>query len=123
MNWQKSHFRILGITFTLDLREITKINYESKLEEIKQLINSWSKRILFLIGKNIVIKTLALPNLNHLIIGLPNPKQDIIKSIQSLIFKFIWNNKPDKIKRNVMVQNYDNGGIKTIDLNNFISAL
>jgi len=36
---------------------------------------------------------------------------------------FLWNNKGDKIKRNVITQNYGNGGLGTIDIASFNKAL
>ena len=33
-----------------------------------------------------------------------------VSDIQSLFFKFIWSDKPDKVKRNLLVQSYENGG-------------
>jgi len=36
---------------------------------------------------------------------------------------FLWNNKGDKIKRNVITQNYGNGELGTIDIASFNKAL
>jgi hypothetical protein len=57
----------------------------------------WSKRNLTVIGKITVVKTLILPVLNHLIITLPNPTQDILKKVNELIFtsKLIPNSLKD----------------------------
>ena len=41
----------------------------------------------------------------------PNDTSGIKKSI----FSFIWNKKPDKIKRNIMCQDYINGGLRAPD--------
>ena len=35
--------------------------------------------------------------------------------MESMLFKFIWNG-PDKIRRNIMIQNVSNGGIKMVDV-------
>ena len=35
--------------------------------------------------------------------------------IKKFIFSFIWNKKPDKIKRNIMCQDYTNGGLRALD--------
>ena len=39
------------------------------------------------------------------------------------MFNFIWDDKPDKIKRDISVLNYENGGIKILDLVSFITSL
>ena len=36
------------------------------------------------------------------------------KEIDSKCFKFIWNNKPDKLERNTVVGKLENGGLKMI---------
>ena len=51
-------------------------------------------------GKITVIKTSAFPKLIYPLSGLSNPPMNVLTEINSLIFKFIWNNKPEKIKRN-----------------------
>jgi len=43
----------------------------------------------------VVIKSLALPKLNHLILSLPNPSEETIKKLQNLCYSFLWNNGRD----------------------------
>ena len=104
LKWENEAFKLLGITFTLNLNQIVEVNYSSKIDEIKTLLSIWSKRILTPIGKSTIIKTLALPKLNHLIMGLPNPPEEMINYIQTLFYKFIWSNGPDKVKRNIILK-------------------
>ena len=60
------------------------INYQLKLNDIKNLLIQWSKRIISPIGKNVVIKTLALSKINHLILIL-NPNINIIDNLQNVV--------------------------------------
>ena len=39
------------------------------------------------------------------------------------MYTFIWNKKPDKIKRKQLIQNYQNGGLKMLDIDLFINSL
>ena len=39
------------------------------------------------------------------------------------MYSFIWNSKPDKIKRSTLIQNYEKGGIKMIHIEKFIMSL
>ena len=39
------------------------------------------------------------------------------------MYKFIWDDKPDKLKREISVLNYDKGGLKILDLQHFITSL
>ena len=45
--------------------------------------------------------------------------KEIEKKIESIIYKFIWNNKKDKIKRTTMIGDYIDGGLKMIDVQSF----
>ena len=38
-----------------------------------------------------------------------------IKEANKLFYTFLWNGKGDKIKRDVMINDYPNGGLKMID--------
>lgn len=40
-----------------------------------------------------------------------------------MFYKFLWNNGPDKVKRNVITQDFENGGLRMVDLSHFIQAL
>ena len=54
---------------------------------------------------------------------MPKPPASDIKKINSMFYKFIWNNKPDKIKGKLINKPYQQGGLKMIDLGIFIEAL
>ena len=98
------------------------MNYLPKIEEMKKLFLNWSKRILTHIGKITVIKSLALSKINHLILSLPKPSEKITQDIQTLFNNYLWNGGPDKIKRSVVIQNYDRG-LRMIDVDSFINSL
>ena len=46
-----------------------------------------------------------------------------IPSIKNLIFNFIWNKKPDRIKRDVMTQDYVDGGLRVPNVEFLFKAL
>ena len=66
-----------------------------------------------LFGKITAIKSLALSKITHLSIVLPRFSAKLIKDLEGLLFRFIWDNKPDKVKRttSVMPQKMGGGGI------------
>ena len=89
-------FKVLGIKFSTDLDSIVKINYDEKIEEIRNLLNAWKRRYLTPLGKISVIKSLALSKLNHLFVSLPDPDTDTINLLNSMFFDFLWDGKNDK---------------------------
>ena len=80
----------------IDLRNYN--NYTDKLQKIRHLIKLWKRRYLTPLGKIRVIKTLLLPILNHLLISIPNPNDQILKELNSIFFEFLWEG-PAKIKQ------------------------
>ena len=44
---------------------------------------------------------------------------EAIQEINSLFYEFLWSDKVDKIKGNVMINDYPEGGIKMIDIISF----
>lgn len=105
------------------MEEMIDKNYIPVMETIDKLLSRWNSRNLTPIGKITVIKTLIVPKINHLILTLPNPLLEFIRSFERKLFKFIWNEKPDKIKRSTVIQGYENAGLNMIDFENFTIAL
>ena len=123
LDWVESLY-ILGITLTsIDFNNIWKVNYLARLEELKREFQKWKIRNLSLLGKITVIKSLALSKLIHLFLSLPDPPIQVIHEINTLLFKFIWNNGPDRIKRSVLTLEYAEGGLRMVNLFQFIQAL
>ena len=80
----------------------------------------WRHRKLILMGKIVVIKSYALPKIIYPLISLPNPPKETIKRIEKLMYGFILDGKPDKIKRETLISDCDKGGLRMIDIEKFI---
>ena len=98
--WSKNGiFKLLGIRYELYKNDIYKQHFTEKITVIKKLFNDWSLRYLSLIGKVTVIKTLAIPILVQSLTSLQNLSQNDINEVQSVLFKFLWDKKTEKIKK------------------------
>jgi hypothetical protein len=80
-----------------------------KIGHIKQLQNSKIRRKLPLFGKVAVIKSLFLPKVVFLANCTHIPKWAPI-DLNKLVFDFLWNG-PDRIKRDVQIIDYNEGGL------------
>ena len=98
------------------------INYEEKIEKIKNTLNTWELRRLTLLGKITVLKRLAASQLVH-VLSLLKTNEKAITEIHQLFFNFLWNGKGDKIKRNVIIADYTDGGLRMLDIASFNKAL
>ena len=123
LQWGTTQFNLLGIIFSVNLENIVELNYKTKLLDMKKSIKLWSIKTITALGRITVLKTIIIPKLTYLFIFLPNPSNKLLKIINDALFKFIWQNKPDKLKRDLITQEYQDGGIKMINITNFIAAL
>ena len=99
------------------------LNFRKKIIDVSKILKSWQHRKLTLLGKVTVIKTLALPKLIHLLTSLPNLKQSLFNDLNKLFFNFIWDGKPEKNKRNTLIADFEDGGLKMIYLQQFNAYL
>ena len=119
LNWNPKTFNILGVEFTHDLQNIADINVHKKLTEITTELNQWDKRDLTPFGKITVIKTLAVSKIVHLLIALPTPSEHLLNELNKIFYAFLWNGKPDKIKRSVAKLKLKDAGLGMLDIKMF----
>ena len=108
-NWNSTDAKALGIVFSTSKHDIFKLNLDPKIKDFENCLKSWNHRKLSLLGKITVLKTFALPKLIYPLTVLPSPPDETIKHINESMFKFIWNNKPSKIKKRTLIQTIDIG--------------
>ena len=71
-----------------------------------------------------IIKSLILPRLILYLSVVPIeiPKPYINKS-KRLIFMFLWNSKPEKVKRSTLCLNVNDAGLNMVDIDTYILSL
>ena len=84
--WDPGIFKVLGIKFCIDTKQIVNINYENKLEEIRKIFRVWTKRQLTPLGKITILKTLAISKITHLFITLPDPPDTFMHDLNVCFF-------------------------------------
>ena len=99
-----------------------KANYEEKITKLKASLGCWELRRLSLLGKIAVLKSLIVSQLTYILSPLPT-NQCAIDEVNTISFKFLWDGKGDKIKRDIMISEYEDGGLKMIDVRLFTQAL
>ena len=72
-------------------------------------------------GKVTIINSLIIPKFVYISSLLPVPKE-IVKELNQIIFKFLWKGT-DKMTRLSTINEYENGGLKMIDLESMIKSL
>jgi hypothetical protein len=79
----------------------------------------WQSRGLTLKGKIIILKSLIIPKLLYVVNCMP-VQERVITEMEFLMNKFIWSARKPKIKKNVLVQNIESGGLKSPDFTNIV---
>ena len=97
------------------------------MENIKRIINAWEKRNLSIVGKVCVIKTFLISQLVYIMQALVVP-DSVLTQVNRLLFRFLWRRKDcnrkafEKVKRNVVCSDLENGGLGMIDVKQMQTA-
>ena len=125
----KNTIKILGIYFSNEKpASAIDLNWTSRIKNLINHLNQWSKRDISIMGKILVIKTFALSQLIFIMKSLILPPK-VITEINGYIYNFLWSKKfnngrtTEKIRRQVMISDYQSGGLKMVDLCSFQDSI
>ena len=112
--------KICGLIYSNDPDLEYSKNVTDKIDKLSIKIRQWIPRHLTMEGKILIVKTFGLSQLiyNMQSYGIRTKE---LKLTESIIFKFIWStndnqNGIDRIKRSILKNNYENGGLKIPDV-------
>ena len=114
--------KTLGVYICNNMEEMIRINFQEKLDKIENILESWCLRKLTLKGRVLVANTMAISQLLYLSTVMYTPEWAINK-YNKIIEKYVWQNKPAKVKYTTMIDTLDNGGLRLQDLRTKIKAL
>jgi len=120
--------KICGITYSNNDGLAYEQNILSKIHKLDNKLLAWQFRGLSLGGKILVAKTFGVSQLIYSLQACKIKEQDI-KKTEAFMFKILWTKKvggnwaPDRIKRSIMKRDYDQGGLKVVDIGSLDRAL
>ena len=114
LKWKKC-IKLLGIHISYDKEDMLKQNFYCKLSKIRNILNSWKQRDLTIFGKILLIKSYALSNIMYSTTVLV-PNNDFLKTLEEIIFEFLWKGKQHKVKKDVIIQDNILGGCNMVHL-------
>ena len=115
-NWDRSPIEFLGVKIDSFGKDWIGENYRSKIDSLSRKLSPWLRRSLTPYGRIHLVKSEALSQLTYLMTVLPKPNAAQIKEIESIIFRFVWRGKPDRIKRSTLKNTFSKGGMKMPDI-------
>ena len=111
LKWPKEPINALGVFFSYNQESADRSNFGDKILNLEKTLNTWKRRNLTLYGKINVVKTLGISKLIYSASVLP-VSGNYIQEINKLILHFIWAGKPPKIKRNNIIGEKKDSGLK-----------
>lgn len=99
ITWITDSIFILGIHIPLktSIEQLLESNFSPTLDKIRDLLSTWGRRSLTLMGKVCVLKMLVIPKLVYQFTVLPNPSEEIFISLENMFKKFVWDGKRSKL--------------------------
>lgn len=114
--------KICGKVFSTQKDIETNQNINVKIAKLKKQLEIWSSRNLTVIGKILIVKKFGM---SQLIFFMQNTQYtpEHLTNINEIITNFIWSGKRPKIKYNILINDYDRGGLKAPDAESMYEAL
>ena len=122
ISWFHCPVKILVIHFSYDEKGNNELNFSQKIRKLQTKLDMWSARDLTIFGRAMILKILGLSQLVYSASNLVVP-QGTVDSVKTKLFRFLWRNKKDNIKRSGLYQDQDRGGIRMTDTNIMFKAL
>ena len=115
VNLLTNAIKILGIYFSYNKKLENEKKFLDHITKLQKVINIWKMRNLLLLGKITIFKTLALSKIIHLalVTNKPTVTIELLSKIQK---EFLWGENKSKVKHDTLCNDYENGGLKSVDI-------
>ena len=114
--WTDEAVKILGVSFHHNMNMMYKLNFTDKLEKAKAILQVWSARQLTLMGKIVIVNTLLVSQFTYQLASVPTSPENFFKEFKRIILSFIWEERPHRVRYEKLIQSYEQGGLKLVDL-------
>ena len=108
-------FKTLGVWFSKSVKEMVRLNFEERVEDMRKILCIWNVRNLSLKGRITIIKSLVLPKVTFLLSLIYVPKE-VLDRINKILMDFLWRHKMSKIKKETITGLIEDGGLKMVDV-------
>ena len=114
--------KILGVHYSYNKKLENEKNFQNHIQKTESVSKIWRMGKLTFEGKITIFKILATSKIIHLASVTVLPNSTIIKP-NKIHKDFIWNHKTPKIKEKTLINNFDKGGLKDVDISSKITSL
>ena len=122
LNWGADKVSVTGVMVGKDIDMLTKSLLHEKVLKISNLLNIWKARQLTIKGKITLLKTKVMPIFLYIgsIVYVP---EDVLIEIEKLFYDFIWPKGKHHVKKDVLIQDIEEGGLRMPDVTSMLKAL
>jgi len=110
----KSVVTYLGIVVSKDQVNRCTLNFDPVIVKAQRRFNLWLQRDLTLRGRALLAKAEGISRLTYPALSL-NVDNKMCRSVDKILFNFIWKNKIHYVKKSVIMNTYDKGGLNFLD--------
>lgn len=120
LDWTNEAIPCLGTILGPDLPPSR--NWDKRITSLSNVFDLWQQLCLSFQGKSLVSNALALSGLwsTATVLALPD---NLLSTINQLLFKFIWSNKKELVARSSMYLSQSSGGFGVVDVRAKILAI
>ena len=119
---QVDNIKSLGIELHKSSNFTAERNLNNKLIKIENLLNMWKARNLTIKGKITLIKSKVIPLLIY-VASVFYVSDDHINNLDKLLYSFIWPSGKHHVKKDLLIQTIDNGGLNMPDAASVIKSV
>ena len=113
----KDAVKIIGSSFSYNKAIQNELKFTTTISKIQAVLKLWRMRRLSLEGKVIVFKSLAISKIVYLYLSLlTNVPNKIVEELIKIQKNFLWNFTAPKIKHSTTRMDYQNGGLRNVDV-------
>ena len=122
INLTQNTIKILGIHYSYNQTLENEENFKNHITQIESVLKLWRTKNLTLEGKVAVFKTLALSKIIHLALVKTIPVSTV-EQLNKIQKDFIWNKSKPKIKNTTLSSDFQDGGLKNVNIKTKITSL
>lgn len=110
----KDSVTYLGITINKNQETRSLTNFNPLIDNIQKKLNSWLQRDLSIRGRILLTKAEGISRLTYAALSLDVNKK-ISESIDKTLYHFVWRNRIHYIRKSILMNSYENGGLNFLD--------
>ena len=116
LKWTNDSIEVLGVKIDHDDENVLRMNYQTIVPKVKNVLKSWSSRSLSLLGKVCIVNSLIASLFVYKMMVLPRIPDDIVQQVEASINLFLWNGARPKIPLHKLQLQKESGGVKLVNL-------